>query len=54
MHDILVSDMQEIEDVLVDLEQSADIWQNKIVKILARSIWHILNYLVKAERRRTE
>lgn len=46
---LLMDDLSQIENVLIELEQSADIWQNRVVKILCRTVWHILTYLVKVK-----
>lgn len=43
----LFSDLQEVETVLIQLEQSVDIWQNKVIKMLTRAVYHILIYLIR-------
>ena len=43
----LIEDLSDMEDILIQMEESADIWQNRVVKALARAVYHILTYLVK-------
>lgn len=47
--ELLHDDLYQIENVLIELEKSSDIWQNRVVKILCRTVWHILTYLVKVK-----
>lgn len=46
---LLMDDLSQIENVLIELEQSADIWQNKVIKIMCRCLYHILMYLVRTK-----
>ncbi len=45
--DVLMEDLDGMEEALLVLERSPDIWQNKIVKALVRAVYHILLYLIK-------
>lgn len=47
----LLSDLSDMETILIALESSADIWQNRIIKSLARCVYHILVFLVKDGRK---
>lgn len=47
--ELLHDDLYQIENVLIELEQSSDIWQNKVVKIMCRCLYHILTYLIKTK-----
>ena len=47
--ELLKDDLSQIESVLIELEQSADIWQNKVIKIMCRCLYHILTYLVRTK-----
>lgn len=46
--DVLVENLSDMETILIELEQSSDIWQNRVIKALARAIYNILTYLVKS------
>lgn len=47
--ELLHDDLYQIENVLIELEQSSDIWQNKVIKIMCRCLYHILTYLIKTK-----
>lgn len=47
--ELLHDDLYQIENVLIELEQSSDIWQNRVVKIMCRCLYHILTYLIKTK-----
>lgn len=52
-HPELYEDLSNIEDALIRLEPSADIWQNNIIKVICRTLYHILTYLIRKEQKRT-
>ena len=47
--ELLKEDLSQIESVLIELEQSADIWQNKVIKIMCRCLYHVLTYLIRTK-----
>lgn len=46
-HPELYEDLSNMEDALVRLEPSADIWQNKIIVALCRAVYHILVWIIR-------
>lgn len=50
--DILTEDLDGIEEILLILESFPDIWQSRIIKALARAVYHILLYLIKKDDKR--
>ena len=43
----LIEDLDDMETILIHLNNCSDIWQNRVIRSLARAIYHILTYLVK-------
>ena len=50
--DVLTEDLDGIEEILMILESFPDIWQSRVVKALARAVYHILLYLIKKDDKR--
>lgn len=50
-HPELYEDLSNMEDALVRLEPSADIWQNKIITALCKAVYHILVWIIKKDSR---
>lgn len=46
-HPELYEDLSNMEDALVRLEPSADIWQNRIIAALCRAVYHILVWIIR-------
>ena len=43
----LTEDLANMEDALVRLEPSADIWQNRIITALCKAVYHILVWIIR-------
>jgi predicted HAD superfamily phosphohydrolase YqeG len=45
--DILTENLSDMETILIQMESSSDIWQNRIIKGIARAVYNILLYLIR-------
>ena len=50
----LIADLDDMEQILIHLDTTTDIWQNRVIKALARAIYHILVYLVRKDSQKNQ
>ena len=46
----IVSDMENMEEVLGRTADRCDIWQDRVIYMMAMAIWHILQWMEKQSR----
>lgn len=51
LRDQLVKDGNEVEDIAVRMQFDRDIWQNRVIYVLAVALLHVIQYLLKQKEK---